>query len=206
MSIKISVPQFNLAGEKLANFEGVVTWPASNSDLLAQAVQVYLANQRQGNANTKDKGDVSGGGRKPWKQKGTGRARQGSTRSPQFRHGGIAHGPHTANPRQKFPPTMAKLALKMSLNDKLTSNCLTVLDSTTDAKTIKSKAMADTLLKIVPSGRVTLILSAASNLVRRASRNLPVVTIISADNLTAYDIISATVLVVDSRVTDQIFK
>lgn len=206
MSSKISVPKFNLSGEKLANFEAEVNWPTVNPDLLAQAAQVYLANQREGNGNTKDKGDVSGGGRKPWKQKGTGRARQGSTRSPHFRHGGIAHGPHTAEHRQKFPTSMAKTALKMAFNDKLMGQSLIVLDTTTAEKMLKSKLMSNVFLRLVPTGSLTLILDAASSSVLRASRNLALVKAISAANLTAYDIIAASVVVIDNEAATKVFK
>ncbi len=104
-------------------FDGV-----QNTDCLYQAVEAYRANQRKGLAATKTRGEVSGGGKKPWKQKGTGRARVGSTRSPLWRHGGVVFGPHPRDFSYEIPQKIKALALKTGLNAKVKENNLIVLD------------------------------------------------------------------------------
>lgn len=206
MAGKILVPQFNSTGEKASDFEVTVVLPKVQPDLVTQACNIYLNNLRQGNANTKDKGDVRGGGRKPWKQKGTGRARQGSTRSPQWRHGGIAHGPHTSEHRQELPVAMARKALKMALNDRLSSGCLFVIENPEGKKAFKSKEVAAILSKIVPSGQLSLVLSTANHALARGARNLAGVTLLTVDNLHTYDVVAAKSLVIDHSAAERLFK
>lgn len=105
-------------------FDGTV-----NTAAMYQAIVAYRANQRKGLASTKTRGEVSGGGRKPWKQKGTGRARVGSTRSPLWRHGGVVFGPHPRDYYYKLPQKIKNLALKSSLNAKLKENSFIIMDS-----------------------------------------------------------------------------
>src|SRR5579875_3595665 len=99
-----------------------------NLNLLHQATQIYLQNQRAGTASTKTRAMVRGGGRKPWKQKGTGRARQGSIRAPQWRHGGVAFGPHPRSFAAKLPQKMRRLALYSALSSKVDTGKLVILD------------------------------------------------------------------------------
>ncbi|HHY92606.1 MAG TPA: 50S ribosomal protein L4, partial [Firmicutes bacterium] len=120
------VPVYNLKGETVGEIElsdSVFAVPM-NSGLIHQAVVRHLANQRLGTADTKTRAEVSGGGRKPWRQKGTGRARQGSTRSPLWRHGGVVFGPHPRSYAQDMPRKMRRLALKVALSEKLRSGGL----------------------------------------------------------------------------------
>ena len=126
-----TLPIYNTEGKEVDTlkldakiFDGVV-----NADAIYQAVNAYRANQRKGLASTKTRGEVSGGGKKPWKQKGTGRARVGSTRSPLWRHGGVVFGPHPRDFYYTLPQKIRMLALKSSLNEKLNQNNLIVLDS-----------------------------------------------------------------------------
>src|SRR5215218_7142818 len=127
----IEVPHYSSAGAKRdANFalpaeyfDGTV-----NEPVLHQAVKVYLNNQRQGTHATKTRSFVSGGNQKPWKQKGTGRARQGSIRAPHWRGGGVAHGPKPRDYRQRTPKKMIKLALRSALSDCAAENKVLVLD------------------------------------------------------------------------------
>lgn len=127
----ITLPVYNTEGKevdtvKLNNsvFDGTV-----NTAALYQAIVAYRSNQRKGLASTKTRGEVSGGGRKPWKQKGTGRARVGSIRSPLWRHGGVIFGPHPRDFYHKLPQKIKNLALKSSLNAKVKDNNLIILDA-----------------------------------------------------------------------------
>lgn len=126
----ISLPIYSSEGKEVdtvklnsAVFDGVI-----NSDAIHQAVSAYRANQRKGIASTKTRGEVSGGGKKPWKQKGTGRARVGSIRSPLWRHGGVVFGPHPRSFYYKLPQKIKLLALKSSLNAKIKENSIIVLE------------------------------------------------------------------------------
>ncbi|MFA5199656.1 MAG: 50S ribosomal protein L4 [Candidatus Omnitrophota bacterium] len=125
-----TLPLYNSEGKEIdtiklsaAIFDG-----SQNLDCLHQVIENYRANQRKGLASTKTRGEVSGGGKKPWKQKGTGRARVGSTRSPLWRHGGVVFGPHPRDFSYDLPQKMKTLALKTSLNLKLKENNFLVLD------------------------------------------------------------------------------
>jgi len=127
----ITLPIYNTQGQEVdsvkldsAVFDGVV-----NTKCLYQVIHSYLANQRKGLAATKTRGEVSGGGRKPWKQKGTGRARVGSIRSPLWRHGGVVFGPHPRDFSYEVPQKIKNLALKSSLNAKVKENNLIILDN-----------------------------------------------------------------------------
>ncbi len=127
----ITLPVYNTEGKevdtiKLNNsvFDGAV-----NAAAIYQAIVTYRSNQRKGLASTKTRGEVSGGGRKPWRQKGTGRARVGSTRSPLWRHGGVIFGPHPRDFYRKLPQKIKNLALKSSLNAKVKDSNLIILDS-----------------------------------------------------------------------------
>src|SRR4030042_1787510 len=128
---EVSLPIYSTTGEEIdtlkldpAIFDGIV-----NKDAIYQAIVAYRANQRKGLAATKTRGEVSGGGRKPWKQKGTGRARVGSTRSPLWRHGGVVFGPHPRDYSYELPQKIRALALKSSLNAKVNNSSLIVFDS-----------------------------------------------------------------------------
>lgn len=129
----IMLPIYNTEGKEVDTvkldaevFDGTI-----NKAVMYQAVLAYRANQRSGLASTKTRGEVSGGGRKPWRQKGTGRARAGSTRSPLWRHGGVIFGPHPRDFSYRMPDKIKKAALKSSLNAKVKENNLVVLDSIT---------------------------------------------------------------------------
>jgi large subunit ribosomal protein L4 len=126
----ITLPIYNTEGKEIDTvklnstvFDGVI-----NTDAIYQAVNAYRANQRKGLASTKTRGEVSGGGRKPWKQKGTGRARVGSTRSPLWRHGGVVFGPHPRDFSFNLPQKIKALALRSALNAKIKDKGLIVLD------------------------------------------------------------------------------
>ena len=128
-----------------------------NKKVLYQVIRMYNANQRQGTASTKTRGEVSGGGKKPWRQKGTGRARAGSTRSPLWRHGGVIFGPHPRDHHYDMPVNIKRLGLLSSLNAKINESKMIAVESLDlqEAKTQKLKKIIDAL-KL--SGRVLFIL------------------------------------------------
>ncbi len=124
------VPVYNIAGEVVGNVDlNDKIFGAPIKDIaIHQAAIRQMANLRQGTADTKTRGEVSGGGAKPWRQKGTGRARQGSTRAPQWRHGGVVFGPHPRSYRQDMPRKARRAAVRSLLTSKVTENRLRILD------------------------------------------------------------------------------
>lgn len=169
-----------------------------NADLVHQVVTSYAANLRRGTAHAKGRGEVRGGGRKPWRQKGTGRARHGSIRSPLWKGGGITHGPLKEKVfKKKIPQKMARKALYTVLSAKASDNELIVLDDLkfTEPKTKLAAALFDRLAKVKEfqslkkSNGVLVALAGKDDAARRAMRNLPYVGIDEARNLNAYEIL-----------------
>ena len=195
----IEAPHFSAAGAKkkavslpAAIFDGTV-----NEDLLHRAVITYLANQRQGTADTLTRTEVSGGNQKPWKQKGTGRARQGSTRAPHWRHGGIAHGPHPRSYRLGIPKKMRQLAKKSALNARARENALVIVDALEYEKP-KTKDLAALLKKLGTTDKKVLLLTAAdAHNVYLSGRNIPDVHVMRFADATAYEILWAQTVVVE---------
>ena len=142
-----------------------------NPTLVHQALVIYQLNKRQGTHNTKTRAQVSGGGRKPWIQKHTGRARQGSIRSPQWRHGGVVFGPHPRSYRKTLPRRMRRLALKCVLSDKLRQERLICLDSM-DNVDGKTRSMVELLRKLDVSGSALVVTREPEVGVIRAAHNL----------------------------------
>jgi large subunit ribosomal protein L4 len=198
----IEAPHFSAAGAKKkaialpeAIFDGRV-----NEDVLHRAVVTYLANQRQGTAATKTRSFVSGGNQKPWRQKGTGRARQGSTRAPHWRHGGVVFGPHPRDYRLSIPKKVRQLARKSALNARAREGALLVVDALAWEKP-KTKPFAELLDKLGVAGRKVLVLTAdspTSHNVYLAGRNIPDVRIQRFVDATAYDVLWATTVVVEA--------
>ena len=162
---------------------------AMNPTLLHQALVIYQGNKRQGTHDTKTRAQVSGGGRKPWIQKHTGRARQGSTRSPQWRHGGVVFGPHPRDYRKDLPRRMRRQALKCALSEKVRQGNLICLDSldTLDGKT---RSMASLLGNLGISGSALIITVDSDERVFRAGHNLPKIWSTPANLLNANDLLS----------------
>ena len=156
----------------------------------------YLANQRQGTQSTLTRGEVSGGGKKPWKQKGSGRARQGSTRSPQWYHGGIAHGPKPREYGFSINKKVKRLALKSVLSAKAQEENVVVIDEI-KLDAIKTKPMA-AFLKAVGADTKALVVTAENNdIVVKSAANIPGVLVTFANLINVYDILNAKKLVVD---------
>jgi large subunit ribosomal protein L4 len=196
----IEAPHYSAAGAKrdasfalpADQFDGTV-----NEPVLHQAVKVFLNNQRQGTAKTKTRSFVSGGNQKPWKQKGTGRARQGSTRAPHWRGGGIVFGPIPRDYRTDIPRKVKQLARKSALNARAREGALHVVEQFA-FRTPKTARLAALLASLGLADRKVLVLSAASNeALYLSGRNLPSVDVMPFAQASAYDVLWADAVVVE---------
>jgi large subunit ribosomal protein L4 len=203
----IEAPHYSAAGASKkavalpeALFDGTV-----NEDVLHRAVITYLSNQRQGTHDTKTRSEVSGGNQKPWRQKGTGRARQGSTRAPHWRHGGIVFGPHPRSYRLGIPKKMRQLAKKSALNARAREGALVVVDALSYEKP-KTKDFAALIAKVGATDKKVLVLTAgtdAAHNVYLSGRNIPDVRVMRFSDATAYEILWAQAVVVELGALDQ---
>lgn len=174
-----------------------------NQHVLFEAINLQRASMRQGTHAVKNRSAVSGGGRKPWKQKGTGRARQGTIRAPQWRGGGIVFGPTPRSYSYKMPKKMRRLALRSALSAKVQENAFTVLESLTfDApKTKEFKNMTTTLE--LPK-KVLFIVEAEDINVALSARNIPGVTVITTTGLNVLDIVHANQVVMTKGAVEKV--
>ena len=199
----MSVPTYTKNGTKastqVALPKAVFAVMPENHELLKLAYSAYLANGRENLAVTKTRGLVRGGGKKPWRQKGTGRARFGSSRNPIWRGGGIAFGPTgEENYSVKVNVTAKRKALRQALSLAASENRISVIESF-DNKDAKVSATAKLLGKIEATGNVLLVLETKDATVERAVNNLPKVKAVTANYLNVYDIMNADVLVVTEK-------
>ena len=155
----------------------------------------YLANQRQGTQSTKTRSEVSGGGKKPWRQKGTGRARQGSTRAPQWTHGGIAHGPKPREYGFSINKKVRRLAMKSALSSKVAAEEMVVLDSL-QLDAIKTKDVVSVLSALEAGKKVLLVLPEKNDVIYRSARNIAGVKVALVSTLNVYDILNSDTMVV----------
>ena len=166
-----------------------------NAAVMHAAVINYLANQRQGTQSTLTRTEVSGGGKKPWRQKGTGHARQGSTRAPQWRHGGIVHAPKPRDYSYSLNKKVRKLALKSALSDKVLGGNLIVLDEL-KLETYKTKVVAD-CLKAIGAGKKTLVVLENNDAFAvKSIANIAGAKSAQINTINTYDIINADTLVI----------
>ena len=165
-----------------------------NEHAVHMAVVQYLANNRQGTKSTKTRAEVRGGGRKPWRQKGTGRARQGSTRSPQWTGGGVVFAPKPRNFSFKLNKKLKRLALKSALTDKVRQEKLVVLDSL-ELPEIKTKAMAGVCTSL-DLGKALFVMDGSNTNVMLSARNIPNIKTSAVNTINVYDIINYDSLVV----------
>jgi len=163
----------------------------ANIPLMHQVVVAQLAAARQGTHKTKTRGEVSGGGRKPYKQKGTGRARQGSIRAPQYTGGGVVHGPQPRDYSQRTPKKMKAAALRGALSDRARDGRVHVVESFVDGDTPKTKAALATLRAVTESEKVLIVLGREDDANWLALRNVGEVHLIVADQLNTYDVLVA---------------
>ena len=187
----------NLKGEKVSDItlnENV--WGITPNDaVLYDAITLAQSAQRQGTADTKTRSEVSGGGRKPWRQKGTGHARQGSTRAPHWYHGGIVFGPHPRTYGKKMNKKERVLALKSALSYKVQDGALLVVDNL-DLNTNKTKDMIKVLNDLKVSKNILIVTHELTDNLILASRNIPKVELLQNDEINTLDVIAADYLII----------
>ena len=160
-----------------------------NNNVEFDTVLMQRASQRQGTSSSKNRSAVRGGGKKPWRQKGTGRARQGSIRAPQWRGGGIVFGPHPRSYAYHLPKKVTRLATKSALSDKVADGDLIVVDSL-NFKHPKTKQMSQLLTALKDSTKTLLVLEKGNRMAALSARNLPNVMIINGKGINTLDIMS----------------
>jgi large subunit ribosomal protein L4 len=166
-----------------------------NAAVLHQVVTAQLAGRRTGTADTKTRGEVRGGGKKPYRQKGTGRARQGSTSAPHYRGGGAVFGPHPRSYEQRLPRKMKRLALRGALTAKLGDEAIKVID-TFALEAIRTRDLAGILGALEARGRVLVVAPERDERLELSARNLPAVDVILADSLNVVDLLKADVVLI----------
>ena len=172
-----------------------VTLPAevfdvqTNIPLIHQVVVAQLAAARQGTHKTKNRGEVSGSGRKPFKQKGTGRSRQGSVRAPEHTGGGVVHGPQPRDYSQRTPKKMIAAALRGALSDRARAGRVTVIDALVAGDVPSTKAAAETIASLQNAKTLLIVLERTDEVALKSVRNLPPVHILFWDQLNAYDVL-----------------
>jgi large subunit ribosomal protein L4 len=202
---ELSVDVLNTEGDKTRTVElpDDVFNVQANIPLMHQVVVAQLAAARQGTHKVKTRGEVSGGGRKPYKQKGTGRARQGSIRAPQFAGGGVSHGPVPRDYTQRTPKKMKAAALRGALSDRARGGLLHVVESFVDGETPSTKAALAALARVTESTKVLVVLSATDELNWLSLRNVPTVHLIEVGQLNTYDVLVADDVVFTAAALDE---
>ncbi len=195
----MKVPLFSANRERNGDFEvaGAVFGREGDTSLLHEAVRMQLANRRRGNASTKTKGFVSGGGKKPWRQKGTGRARAGSTRSPIWRHGGIIFGPQPRDYSYKMPKKAWRQALCLALSDRAKNGKLVVVESLELAEP-KTKA-ANAFLGALGLSHALIVIGEDDAGFFRAARNLAKHKVLTIAGLNVYDVLNHDEIVMTTK-------
>jgi large subunit ribosomal protein L4 len=203
----ISIDVLNTKGEKVgtADLPEEVFGVKASSAVIHEVVNAYLANRRRGTHSTKTRGEVSGGGLKPWKQKHTGRARSGSTRSPLWRHGGITFGPKPRSYVQAVPEAKRKLALKAVLSDALREGRLKVLDAFTVPEP-KTRLVASAAKALNVPEKSILVLDEPDATFLRAARNFAGFRLFRAAGINCYDVLKAKEVLVTRPALDLITK
>ena len=186
-----SVALYNMEGAQVGTIElsdSIFAVPV-NEHLIHQAVVAQLANKRQGTQKAKTRAEVSGGGRKPWRQKGTGHARQGSIRAPQWRHGGIALGPKPRDYRYTLNKKVRKLAILSALSSKVLDKDLIVVDKISFEE-IKTKKMVEMLKALGADKKALIVMPAVDEAVIKSAANIPGVTTALYNTINTYDILN----------------
>ena len=187
-----NVKVFDMAGKEVGEItlSDVIFGADVNGAVLHAAVRAYLMNQRQGTQSTLTRTEVSGGGKKPWRQKGTGRARQGSTRSPQWTHGGVALGPKPRDYRLDMNKKTKKVALYSALSAKVAAGDLIVVDSI-KTEGYSTKTMAAMLAALGATRKALIVLPEVENAVIKSCANIPGVVTAQYNTVNVYDILNA---------------
>lgn len=191
------VQVYNQEGKKTSKLElaDSVFGIEPNTSAMHLAVVSYLANQRQGTQSTLTRSEVSGGGAKPWRQKGTGRARQGSIRSPQWTHGGIALGPKPRKYKVELNKKVKRLAMKSALSSKVAANEMMVINKV-ELEAIKTKAVVDMLAALKAAKKTLIVTSETDEKIYKSARNIEGVKVVTVNTLCAYDILNCDSFVV----------
>jgi len=199
------VAVFNIDGQQVGDMElkDEVFGVQVNEPLLHQAVQVYLANQRQGTQSAKTRAEVRGGGRKPWRQKGTGRARHGSIRSPQWTGGGVVFAPKPRDYSQKLPKKMRRQAMLSALSLKAKGNEIIVLDELKIEKP-KTKLIDEMLKNLNVEKKALIVLKDSDQAVEKSVRNLPGAKMTLAGTLNVYDILKYDTFVITKQAVEAV--
>jgi len=209
MTQSLNADVYDVTGKVTGSFE----LPAElfdvevNVPLIHQVVNAQLAAARQGTHSTKTRGEVSGGGKKPFKQKGTGRARQGSIRAPQFTGGGTVHGPKPRDYSQRTPKKMIAAALRQSLSDRARNGRIHVVEAFLEGEKPSTKAALGLLRKVIDDRAALVAVSRGDDLTRLSLRNAPEASVIFVDQLNSYDVLVADdVVFTESALTEYVSK
>ena len=196
---------YDMSGKQVGEIElsAAVFGVEPNAAVVHDVVKNHLANCRQGTQSALTRAEVSGGGRKPWRQKGTGRARQGSTRAPQWTHGGIVFAPKPRSYAYTLNKKVKRLALKSALSAKVAENNLVVIDSI-KMDSIKTKTFANFLSAVGAEKKPLVVTAEADQIVVKSGRNIPGCEVTFANLLNVYDIVNANKLVVDKAALQKI--
>ena len=199
-----NVAVINMNGENVGTIElnDAIFGIEANEHVMHLAVVQYLANQRQGTQSAKTRAEVRGGGRKPWRQKGTGRARQGSTRSPQWTGGGVVFAPKPRNYSFKLNKKVKRLALQSALSTKVAENKIIVLDEL-NLNEIKTNEMAK-VLNNIKCGKALIVMDGSNKNVMLSARNIPEVKTASVNTINVYDLLKYNTLVVTKEAVAKI--
>ena len=191
------VQVYNQEGRKTSKLElaDSVFGIEPNADAMHLAVVSYLANQRQGTQSTLTRSEVSGGGAKPWRQKGTGRARQGSTRSPQWTHGGIALGPKPRKYKVELNKKVRRLAMKSAFSAKVAGEEMMVVNKV-ELEGIKTKAIVEMLAKLKAAKKTLIVTDGVDEVIYKSARNIEGVKVVTVNTLCVYDILNCDSFVV----------
>ncbi|AYF53758.1 50S ribosomal protein L4 [Clostridium botulinum C] len=184
-----TVDLYNREGQKVGDLQlaEAVFAVEVNADVLHQVVVAQLANKRQGTQSAKTRAEVSGGGKKPWRQKGTGRARQGSIRAPQWIHGGIVFAPKPRDYRMAIPKSMKRVAMKSALTSKVNDQELVVLENL-ELEAPKTKEMVK-MINAFEAKKPLIVVAESNEVVYKSIRNIEGATVVPVNNINVYDIL-----------------
>ena len=191
------VQVYNQEGRKTSKMDlsDAVFGIQPNQHVMHLAVVSYLANQRQGTQSTLTRAEVSGGGIKPWRQKGTGRARQGSTRSPQWTHGGVALGPKPRKYTVSINKKVKKLAIRSALSSKVLDDEMLIVNKV-ELEEIKTKAVVEMLSKLKVGKKSLIVLPENNDVIYKSARNIAGVKVVTVNTISVYDILNCNSLIV----------
>lgn len=206
---KMELPIYNLEGDQVGTYivPDELLQERLNIPLLHQVVVAHLANKRQGTHSTKTRGEVRGGGHKPWPQKGVGRARHGSIRAPQWRGGGVAHGPKPRDYDQKINKRVRKMAIRMAWISKLTGGQIFLVDGLSEVQTPKTRPIKDLLDKLgLTNRKVLLLLPQKNEALLNSVRNLSHVDTLPIMQPSTYDLLAHNAILMTPQAFDTVVE